>query len=255
MATTVTDRFGTPLDPTTVSSGLNGWTPAFALVSSGERRFLQLVEWTGGTGAEPDGAGSYLSTSGLVDDTGDATDIRGAAGASGAGSGDMLAAQNLADVSDAATAFDNIKQVADTGYSGVVEIGDTGETRTGTSKALVPSLYGLAFYAEQLGHLRGLQTQTAAYTPVITDNGKNVEIDSSSSRQVTIPTDASVAFLTGDWFLVTRIGSGSVTVKGDVGVTVNGVSAGTVTLTAQYASVLVYKRGTNEWIVPNKTAS
>jgi hypothetical protein len=40
-----------------------------------------------------------------------------------AGGGDMLAANNLSDVADAATAFDNIKQLASTTYRGVVAIG------------------------------------------------------------------------------------------------------------------------------------
>lgn len=255
MATTITDRFGSQISPATVATGLNGWTPLFAIVSSGDKRFLQLVEWTGGTGDEPDGEGEYLGADGLVSDTGTAVDLRGAAGASGSGTGDMLAAQNLADVSSALTSFNNIKQNADTGYAGVVELADTGEHQAGASVVLAATPSGVASFYEPLGKFRGLNTQTAAYTLVITDAGKNVEINSSSARQVTIPTNANVAFPTGTFVTVTRYGSGAVTVKGDTGVTVNGVSAGTVTVSSQYGAVTLYKRGTNEWVIVNQTAA
>lgn len=52
----------------------------------------------------------------------DITIPRGDTGASGAGSGDMVAAQNLSDVVDAATSFDNIKQTATDTYEGVLEL-------------------------------------------------------------------------------------------------------------------------------------
>ena len=51
------------------------------------------------------------------------------------------------------------------------------------------------------------------------------------------------------------IGGDAVTVKGAVGVTINGVSAGTVTISAQYGAVTIYKRASNEWIVPNAVAA
>lgn len=47
--------------------------------------------------------------------------VIGDRGASGVGSGDMLAANNLSDVASAATSFNTIKQVASTSNTGVVE--------------------------------------------------------------------------------------------------------------------------------------
>lgn len=57
---------------------------------------------------------------------------RGDTGASGAGTGDMLAAQNLNDLASKSTAFSNIKQDATTSATGVVELATTTELLTGT---------------------------------------------------------------------------------------------------------------------------
>jgi len=68
----------------------------------------------------------------------------GATGASGPGSGDMVAANNLSDVTTAATAFSNIKQAATAIATGVVELATNAETATGTDadRAVTPA--GLA---------------------------------------------------------------------------------------------------------------
>lgn len=57
---------------------------------------------------------------------------RGDTGASGAGTGDMVAAQNLSDVVSAATSFDNIKQNATESATGVIELATVAEANTGT---------------------------------------------------------------------------------------------------------------------------
>lgn len=49
------------------------------------------------------------------------------------GGGDMLGSNNLGDVSDAATAFDNIKQDATESYSGVVTLAENNGTTAGTA--------------------------------------------------------------------------------------------------------------------------
>ena len=71
------------------TDGDNGWSPVFAAVADGERRVLQLVDWTGGTGTKPS-TGLYVGATGLVALAADATDIRGAEGAAGSGSGDVV---------------------------------------------------------------------------------------------------------------------------------------------------------------------
>jgi len=61
--------------------------------------------------------------------------IAGDRGASGSGSGDMVAAQNLADVADKPTAFATIKQAATDTSTGVVELATSAEAITGTDTA------------------------------------------------------------------------------------------------------------------------
>lgn len=66
--------------------GNAGWSPIFATVVDGERRVLQLVDWTGGTGSKP-ATGEYVGATGLVATIAQAVDIRGP---SGAGTGDVV---------------------------------------------------------------------------------------------------------------------------------------------------------------------
>lgn len=108
---------------------------------------------------------------------------------------------------------------------------------------------------ETLGKVRDINTQTDNYTLALTDAGQIVEMNSSSAKVVTIPANASVAFPTDSYTNVVRYGSGAVTITADTGVTLNGVSAGDVSLSVQYDGALLYKRGTNEWVAPGFTAS
>jgi hypothetical protein len=62
-------------------------------------------------------------------------DVLAAQGSAGAGTGDLLAANNLSDVANAAIAFDNIKQGATTAATGVVELATDAEAQTGTDTA------------------------------------------------------------------------------------------------------------------------
>lgn len=64
------------------TDGDDGWSPVFAVVSDGERRVLQVADWTGGSGTKP-ATGKYVGTTGLVDAIGDGVDVRGPAGAGG----------------------------------------------------------------------------------------------------------------------------------------------------------------------------
>lgn len=64
--------------------------------------------------------------------------------ASPAGGGDLLAANNLSDVSNAATAFSNIKQAASDTATGVVELATVAEVNTGTDTARAITPAGLA---------------------------------------------------------------------------------------------------------------
>lgn len=64
-------------------AGDDGWSPVFGLVTDGERRVLQLVDWVGGEGTKPS-TGQYIGPTGLVATAAEAVDLRGSQGATGA---------------------------------------------------------------------------------------------------------------------------------------------------------------------------
>lgn len=86
-----------------------------------------------------------------------------------------------------------------------------------------------------------------SYTLALTDIAKIVVMDNASANTLTIPADASVAFPTGVIIAAVQGGAGATTITAASGVTLNGVSAGSATISAQYDGVNVYKRGANEW--------
>lgn len=197
---------------------------------------------------------------------------RGATGSPGDGSGDMLAANNLSDVSDASTSFNNIKQSATTSVTGVVELATTSETTTGTDTVRAVTPAGVKAATDALSStlsasisaveaeiapavlagqqaVAGINSQTGtSYTLVLTDAGKIVELSNASSITVTIPPNSSVAFLTNTVIDFTQMGAGQVSFSAGVGVTIRS-SASKVKLTGQYSGATIYKRGTNEWVL------
>lgn len=56
-----------------------GWSPVLAVITDGDRRVLQVADWSGGTGTMPP-VGQYLGEDGLVSDISGAVDIRGEKG-------------------------------------------------------------------------------------------------------------------------------------------------------------------------------
>lgn len=129
--------------------GDKGWSPSFAVVSDGDRRVLQLTSYVGGEGTVPtDNVGKYVGATQMETLIANGVDIRGAQGASGAGTGDMLAAQNLNDVASKPTAFANIKQDATESATGVVELATTIEAAAGVDTTRVVTPAGLTAFSE-----------------------------------------------------------------------------------------------------------
>ena len=89
---------------------------------------------------------------------------------------------------------------------------------------------------------------TATKTLALTEAGTEIIADSVDPQTLTIPADASVAFNVGVKLVVYMVGAGAVTIAGDTGVTVNGVSAGSGTMT-QYTAVELKKIAADTWIV------
>ena len=84
------------------------------------------------------------------------------------------------------------------------------------------------------------------YELVLTDNGLLIEMNSSSALQLQVPTNLNEPFPIGAQVLISRYGTGQVTIVGDAGVTIRS-SGGKTKLAAQYAMATLIKRGTNEW--------
>lgn len=126
-----------------MSKGDRGWAPQFAIESDGDRRVFKLIGYVNGEGDVPnDDVGKYVGATQMETLIANGIDVRGPTGATGPGSGDMVAAQNLSDVASVSTAFANIKQDATTSATGVVEIATSAEVLTGTdaTRSLTPAL-------------------------------------------------------------------------------------------------------------------
>ena len=134
---------GTEITSSALAKGNAGWSPAFSIVSDSARRVLQLSSWVNGEGTIPTAyVGQYVGASGFTTILANAIDIRGTQGATGPGSGDVVAAQNLNDLASKPTAFDNIKQAATTTSPGVLEIATSSEAiaQTDSTRAITPLL-------------------------------------------------------------------------------------------------------------------
>ena len=94
-----------------------------------------------------------------------------------------------------------------------------------------------------------INPQSIAYELVLADNGKMVEVGSSSPLTVSIPTNATAAFATGAQITILQTGSGQVTIAAtNAGTTtVNGTPG--LKLRAQWSSAVCIKRATDSWVV------
>ncbi|QCG77614.1 minor tail protein [Gordonia phage Fairfaxidum] len=93
-----------------------------------------------------------------------------------------------------------------------------------------------------------VNAQTGAYTLVLTDANKAIEVTTASAVNLTIPTDASVALPIGTVIEVDQMGAGRVTILGASGVTIQSAVTPPTTR-AQYSAVVLRKRGANLWLV------
>ena len=78
----------------TGASGANGWTPSLRTEVRGtDELVLRIIDWTGGSGTKP--AVGYLSSTGLVTNISNATNIRGEQGIQGVAGEDAAQATNI----------------------------------------------------------------------------------------------------------------------------------------------------------------
>jgi hypothetical protein len=105
----------------------------------------------------------------------------------------------------------------------------------------------------EVGALPRLSSYSGSATLALTDYGKVVEVTSSSSSIITVPTNAAVAFPIGTFIEVSRMGTGTVTIAAASGVTIRNPTS-VLTISPQYGSVVLRKRGTNEWVINGSLA-
>jgi len=100
-------------------------------------------------------------------------------------------------------------------------------------------------------HQRGVvDTSSTSYTLGVNDTGKAIVFSSSSSISVTIPVDSTYSFPIGQTILLIQNGTGTVTIAGAVGVTVNGTGVtSSIEITGQYGVATLIKIANNSWIV------
>jgi hypothetical protein len=101
-----------------------------------------------------------------------------------------------------------------------------------------------------LQYRRAITTQSAGYTLQLTDGGKVIEFTNSTTANVTVPPDASVAFPIGTIIWICRVGSGTLGIAAGSGVTLS--RTGTFGTNEE---IYLRKRATNSWIVVDAPAN
>jgi len=91
------------------------------------------------------------------------------------------------------------------------------------------------------------------YTLALADAGTVVEFTSASSVTLTVPTNATAAFATGTVIELLQYGAGVVTLAPAGGVTIRS-PGGLLAARAQYSSLSLRKRATNEWVLAGDLA-
>lgn len=173
-----------------------------------------------------------------------------------AGGGDLLAANNLSDVVNAATAFTNIKQAATTTATGVVELTTDAEARASsdTTRALTVAAHVAghkpAFRAESSA-AQAISASTWTACVNFTDSGSSLRFDSDNCMGASRFTP-NVA----GWYYIS--GEVNVPSSGNIGVSIwrNGVAfaqhnfnGGAATFTGSHSiSAMIYFNGTTDYV-------
>ena len=139
------------------------------------------------------------------------------------------------------------------GAADLIQLVDVSDPDATANKSILPDelkiALGILSQEEVSSGTDNNQTGTA-YTLVLTDkDNKTVFMNNAAANELTIPTNASEAFPIGTKIGGIQEGAGVSTITGDTGVTVNGVSGGSVVVNNQNQGFAMIKRATNTWIV------
>lgn len=97
------------------------------------------------------------------------------------------------------------------------------------------------------GQVLGVNPQTGAYALVLSDKGKDIQVNSATAVNLTIPLNALVAFPIGTLIPFSQLGAGTVTAVGVSGVTIE-AAFGAAT-TAAYDGRVLEKIAADTWRV------
>ena len=97
-----------------------------------------------------------------------------------------------------------------------------------------------------------MRETTTERTLSLSDAGTFISAENVGGTEVTIPTNASVAFTQGTEIDFIQKTAGTLTLTAAAGVTLNGAVAGSVAVTAQWGGVTIKLIATNEWIAVGK---
>ena len=145
--------------------------------------------------------------------------------------GGLQAANNLSDVNDASQAAQNIGALE--AANNLSDVDDPDAARDNID-------------AEPKAKRIGVTEPAGSYTLVLTDAGKDIQMQSASANNLTIPPNASVAFETLTVITGGQYGAGTTTIVAGSGVTIRSRDS-KLTSGGQYARWEMMKIDTNEW--------
>jgi hypothetical protein len=96
---------------------------------------------------------------------------------------------------------------------------------------------------------RTVNAQAGSYTLVIGDEGAAIHMSSASAVTLAVPLSSAVAFPTGSEIEVVALDAGVVSLAGDTGVLINGISAGSADIAAQWQGAILRKYATDPWLL------
>src|SRR5690625_956024 len=194
-----------------------------------------------GDGLEADGSGTVSDDNTVVRTTRSIT-----AGAGLTGGGDLSAEREIALDGASQAALGLAESAVQPDRSITTGAGLTGGGTLAADRSLAIAEGGVTPTLTQRLQFR---TVTANTTLALGDVDGVVEVNSTSARTVTVPTNASVALPIGTVIEIVRWGAGAVTISPASGVTLHSPDGeiGASNIARRYGSAFLRKRSANQW--------